>query len=165
MRLIWVSSRPEENECEQFADSIVSFSKTLSWNPARFELNRDWAQERALLSSAKSLDGLLISGMSLTELESMFQLRALQLIEGEGRLDIPAIILVRPGGEPVALPRFGRRMQGGWPFRSALFIGDAPTVEFLRNEGLSAIAASDAKHSRLRDLFDRAKRAPRGAAN
>jgi hypothetical protein len=155
MRIAWISSQPAEIGCEHFADSNVIFSEKFSWNPTRFELDGDWAQERALLSNALSHDGLLISGMSLTELESIFRIRALQLLKGEGRLDILTIVLVRRDGERLAIPRFGRRMQSAWPFRSVLFIGDAPTVEFLSKEGLLAIDINDAKRSSLRQLFDR----------
>jgi len=153
MRILWVSPQSEQPDC--FTDSNLSFSNCLSWNPAPFKPNSDWAQEKALLSAAQSHDGVLISGMSLIELESIFKARALQLLESEGRLEVPAVILLPLRGAGFALPGLGSRMHSAWPFRSVIFVGDVPTVEFLTQEGLLAVEACDAKRLGLKQLFSR----------
>lgn len=106
-------------------------------------------------SCAKSFQGFIISGMSLVELESLYNLRALQLLDRKGRLEVPAIIIVRPDSAACMFARFGQRMRSGWPFRSALFIAEGATVELLRREGLFAMEFSEARQSSLNELFGR----------
>lgn len=153
LRVGWIVSQPDPGDAGPFRDVPAEHRQIFPWSPSRVAFCSDHAQEHAVHSAARSLDGVVISGMSLTELESLYQLRALQLIDREGRLDIPSIVTVRPGAAPDALPRFGRRMRAGWPFRSVLFIADAATVELLRGEDLAAIEPLEAQRAGLPELL------------
>lgn len=155
LRVGWIVSQPDPGDAGPFRDVPAEHRQIFSWSPSRVAFCSDHAQEHAVHSAARSLDGVVISGMSLTELESLYQLRALQLIHREGRLDIPSIVVVRPGAAPDALPRFGRRMRAGWPFRSVLFIADAATAELLWREDLIAIEPPEAQRAGLPALLAR----------
>lgn len=153
MRVGWISTGPEA--ADLFPDLPDCRPQVFPWTPSRFAFCTDHAQEQAVHSDARSFEGFIVSGMSLIELESLYNLRALQLLDRESRLDIPSIIIVGRDSAPDAFPGFGHRMRSGWPFRSALFIADAATVDLLHREGLFAMEASEARRSSLSGLFAR----------
>lgn len=159
MRVGWITNRPEASDFSldlpDLPDLSDCRSQVFPWTPSRFAFCADHAQEQAVHFEARSFEGFIVSGMSLIELESLYNLRALQLLDREGRLDIPSVIIVRRDCAPDAFPRFGQRIRSGWPFRSALFIADAATVDLLHREGLFAMEASEARRSSLADLFAR----------
>ncbi len=153
MRVGWISTQPEASDfLPDLSDCRPQF---FPWTPSRIAFCTDHAQEQAVHSNARSFEGFIVSGLSLIELESLYNLRALQLLDREGRLDIPSIIIVRCDSTLDAFLRFGQRVRSGWPFRSALFIADAATVDLLHREGLFAMEASEARRSSLSDLFAR----------
>lgn len=155
LRVGWIVSQPDIGDSSPFSDAPTNHRDIFPWTPSRFAFCSDHAQEHAVHAAARSFDGFVVSGMSLAELESLYNLRALQLIDREGRLDIPSIVIVRPGAAPDAFARFGQRVRAGWPFRSVLFIADAATVELLRREGLFAMEPSEARQAGLAQLFAR----------
>lgn len=153
MRVGWISTQPEASDF--FPNLSDCRPQYFPWTPSRFAFCTDHAEEQAVHSDARSFEGFIVSGLSLIELESLYNLRALQLLDREGRLDIPSIVFVRCDSTSEALLRFGQRVRSGWPFRSALFIADAATVDLLHREGLFAMEASEARRSSLSDLFGR----------
>lgn len=138
--------------CSWLPDPDIESVHRFPWSCSRFAFSNDRAEIEELRREARSLDGVLITGMSLGQIESLLALRGLQLLRHEPRLDIPSVILLAPGSAPFR--RLGDRMRSGWPFRSALFVADAETVATLRAEGLAALDAKEAAGCRLRDLLD-----------
>ncbi|MGT2436941.1 glycosyltransferase [Bradyrhizobium betae] len=153
LRVGWIVSQPDKGDSDLFPDIPAHRREVFVWTPSRFAFCSDHTQVHAVHSAARRFGGFVVSGMSLAELESLYNLRALQLIDHEGRLDIPSIVIVRPSAAPDAFPRFGQRVRAGWPFRSLLFIADAATVELLRREGLVAMEPSEARRAGLSQLF------------
>lgn len=153
LRVGWIVGQPYIGDSGPFSDVPANHQEIFPWTPSRFAFCSDHAQEHAVHAAARSFGGFVVSGMSLAELESLYNLRALQLIDREGRLDMPSIVIVKPGAAPDAFPRFGRRVRAGWPFRSVLFIADAATVELLRRQDLVAMEPSEARRAGLSQLF------------
>lgn len=147
----WISAESVSEQPLLLGDQEIA--RRFHWTPSRFAFGNDRAVVEDLLASAASLDGIVISGLSLAGVESLFVLRALQLLKHQPRLDVPAVVLVAPG--PAPFKRLGDRMRSGWPFRSALFVGDAQTVAWLRAEGLVAIEAGEAAAIGLNGLLQR----------
>lgn len=155
LRVGWIVSQPDISDSDLFPDVPAHHLQVFPWAPSRVAFCSDHTQEHAVHASPRLFGGFVVSGMSLAELESLYNLRALQLLDREGRLDSPSIVIVRPGATPDAFPRFGQRLRAGWPFRSVLFVADAATVELLRHEGLAAIERSEARRAGLMQLLAR----------
>jgi hypothetical protein len=155
MPIGWISPRPDADDRDLFADLPAESVHAFRWQASRFVIQADHAAARQIIAAGGSLDGVVIAGMSLVELESLYVLRAHQLLDRAGPLDLPAIVVVPPDAAPEAMPRFGRRVCTGWPFRSALFIADAPAAALLRREGLSVMERTEAQGCSLDALLAR----------
>jgi hypothetical protein len=151
-RVGWISPPQDQEPPGLLADSGID-RRPFCWTPSRFAFGNDRAVVEDVLARASALDGVVISGLSLADLESLFVIRALQVLKRQGRLDLAAIVVVKPGSIP--FNRLGDRMRSGWPFRSALFVGDAGTVAQLQADGLTALDFAEAARLGLRELLRR----------
>jgi hypothetical protein len=116
------------------------------------ELWHDWSVDRNILSELRSCNAVVLRDFSLPELDSLFRLRALQLLASQPCLDIPSIVFISKLESDSIVPGLRRRMVASWPFRSALFVADGATATALRNENLPVIASADAARMTLAEL-------------
>jgi hypothetical protein len=116
------------------------------------ELWHDWSVDRNILSELRSGDAVVLRDFSLAELDSLFRLRALQLLASQPRLDIPSVVFISKLESDSLVPGLRQRMVASWPFRSALFVADGAAASVLRNENFPVIASADAARMTLADL-------------
>ncbi|MFT4121261.1 glycosyltransferase [Bradyrhizobium sp.] len=155
LRIGWISPRADADDLGLISGLAADQRQLFPWTPSRFAFGNDQDVIQALHAASPSFDGFVVSGLSLTGIESLFNLRAMQVLERRARFDAPSIIIVPPNTPSDCFHRLGDRVRSAWPFRSALFIGDAATVERLRSEGLAALARTEAAGLGLSALLER----------
>lgn len=155
VRVGWISPSTEADKVALLSGLTEDQRRIFPWTLSRFAFGNDRETLQAIHAAASSHDGFIVSGLSLTQIESLFNLRALQLLDRQARYDMPSVIILEPGSSPTCFHRLGDRMRSGWPFRSALFVGDPDCVERLRNEGLFALAHAEANRHGLAALLER----------
>lgn len=153
LRIGWITAHRDARPPELLKDAAIGQCQVFHWTPSRFAFGNDRTVVEDVLACAASFDGVVVSGLSLGDIESLFVLRARQLLTGQPRLDLRAIVLVEPGS--VGFKRLGDRVRSGWPFRSATFVGDADMVAHLRAEGLAALEFAGADSLGLSQLLRR----------
>jgi len=127
------------------------------WPSPKAILWHNWDFDESTLESLRKCAGVVLKGFSLAGLDSLFRLRALQLLRGEPCLDIPSIAIISQSDiGDIPAPGLRRRVSASWPFRSLLCIADGAAGDWLKAEGFPVIGIAEAEKSTLEDLLQHA---------
>src|SRR5208337_2100623 len=133
---------------------VLGESASFLWRRESVLFAHDWAPDQGIFRSLSDFDGVALRGFSLLGLESVFRLRALQLLDGQACLKIPSAVFVEDIGEAPRLVRgFGRRVVSSWPFQSVVFVADDAAAAALSAEGLTVVKRSKAAKMSVQDLL------------
>jgi hypothetical protein len=106
----------------------------------------DWDMEGCVLEALRTSDGVIMRDFTLAGVETLFRLRALQLLTPEPRLNLPSAIFIAEA-ETIALlvPGLCRRIASSWPFASVVFVAEGAAGAALGAEGLPVVSLSEAE--------------------
>ncbi len=105
-----------------------------------------WETDRAVLQALKNREGVVSRDFTLAGVETLFRLRALQLLAREPRLDLPSVVFIASGERGAALvPGLGRRIATSWPLASVVFVADGDAATALTAERLTVVAPAEAE--------------------
>ncbi len=105
-----------------------------------------WETDRAVLEALQTCQGAILRDFTLAGVETLFRLRALQLLAREPRLDLPSVAIMASGEPDAALvPGLGRRIASSWPFASVVFVAGGDAATALKAEHLTVVAPVEAE--------------------
>jgi hypothetical protein len=124
------------------------------WKADRASVGRDWSAERSVLSTLSAADGVVLDGFGLDAIDTVFRLRALQLLADKGPLGIPSVLFISDNTPPSHLaPGLKGRLAASWPFQSVLFVAEGAAAERLEAEGVDSVSPRLAEQLGLEALF------------
>ena len=134
---------------------IEAGGRRFEWAEAPSAAPQDWGACETILRAAGETRRIVFQGFSLGGLDSVFRLRALQLLNRDAPHDAAAVVYLSAGsGADNLAPGLGRRIRTSWPFRSVLFVAEGEGAAALEAEGLPVLAPARARRFSPSELFD-----------
>lgn len=125
-------------------DRSLALPPGISWPCQRAVLRHDWRHDEAVLENLRGHRAVVLQNFALSDIETLFRLRALQLLDGESRLDTPCLAFVHePENNEWPAPGLRRRIAGSWPLRSLLFVAEGAAADWLNAEGIPVVRPSE----------------------